>query len=62
MPPTYSQCMFCLFAVRHMDSWLTGMIPLVIELALTAAAKEEREQFSLTWLRQQGEECLATHV
>ena len=34
------------------------MIPLVIDLALTAAAKEDRERFSLTWLRQQGENVL----
>lgn len=38
------------------------MILTVIELALTAVAKEGRERFSLTWLRQQSEECLVTHV
>jgi hypothetical protein len=58
MPPTYSQCTFFLFGMHLIRLWADWLIPEVIDLALTAAAKEDREWFSLTWLRQQGEECL----
>ena len=54
-PLTPSVCSSCF----RSDSWLTDIIPKVIELALTAAAKEDRERFSLVWLRQQSEECLS---
>jgi len=61
LPPTPSVCSSCSWC-NILDLWLTGMIPLVIELALTAATKEDREQFSLTWLHQQSEKCLVTHI